>query len=692
VSVSPTSLSLLRRGYQVAVETYIGDTRRGLVQFASADELAAQETADYEAKNKPPPPVIGNLAAHVRTCFERAKQHRSLYITPRYADCMRRVSGEYDAAKLAQIIARDGSQLYFNITVTKTTAAEAWIRDVILPVGDKPFQIEPTPIAELPQDVKAGVVGDVVQAFRGIPIGQIDPAQVADLALQTRDKAQAELQEEARTRCGRMEQKIDDQFVEGGFYDALSAFVQSLTTFPIAILCGPIPMTTKRLSWENGPGQPVVTSRVLPTWFCVNPQDFYPSPAARTPQDDFICEALRIPPADLAGMRGVSGWSSEAIDRVLERFPQGGDASPVQDVPGASERALQESRDISYSGAIIEGVVRFFGTVKGSLLQEWGVSVTDLNMFYEAHVILIGHEVVYAVLNPDPLGRRPYYVTSYQKLFGSLYGRAIPEKMADCQDGCGAAIRNMIDNLALASGFQTQVDIDAMAPGESLTQVFPGRVWQYNGTKMPQTGSRRPVEFFQPDANVAALIEVAEYFETKADDRTLIPRFAHGNDEMSGAGRTASGLGMLMNAASKGIRQVIANIDQDVIRPAVRMQFDWNMMQAEFGPDIKGDVLIVPRGITAILVRDMVQARRQEFLQQTANEQDRVIVGVRERRNLLAEVAKGLDIPADKVVPSEQELMERIQKDQIAAQQAEQAQFEQSRAELMGGTATQTAP
>ena len=285
----------------------------------------------------------------------------------------------------------------------------------------------------------------------------------------------------------------------------------------------------------------------------------------------------------------------------------------------------------------------------------------DGTAFVPIHAILVGSHVVKAIKNPDPLGRRPYYVTSYERVANSLYGRSIPERMTDCQDGVNGCLRNLLNNLALASGPQVGVDIDALDAGTDVA-IYPWKAWQYHGRKVEF--SRQPLTFFQPQSNAEQLIGVADYFENKSDDRTLIPRYTHGSEAMGGAaGETASGLSMLLNAAAKGIKNVIAHVDKDVIQPAISSIYTWNLLYLpdDQWAEIKGDCRVVARGALAMLVREQLQARRQEFLDRTANDIDLQIIGVEGRATVLRSIAEDLGYPRDEVVPSKEDLIRRMQ-------------------------------
>jgi hypothetical protein len=96
-------------------------------------------------------------------------------------------------------------------------------------------------------------------------------------------------------------------------------------------------------------------------------------------------------------------------------------------------------------------------------------------------------------------------------------------------------------------------------------------------------------------------------------------------------------------------------------------------------PSIKGDCEIIPRGAVTLANREQLNVRRVEFLQATANPIDSQIVGPLGRAAILREVAKGLAMPVDDIVPSNEQLeikqeLQRKQQEQQQAQQAEMAE------------------
>jgi len=102
--------------------------------------------------------------------------------------------------------------------------------------------------------------------------------------------------------------------------------------------------------------------------------------------------------------------------------------------------------------------------------------------------------------------------------------------------------------------------------------------------------------------------------------------------------------------------------------PIVERQFVYNM-RYDADESIKGDAQVIPRGAVNLAVKETVNMRRVEFLNATANEVDMGIIGKDGRAAILREIAKGLQMPVDEIVPS-REGLGVAQRAQQAAQAA----------------------
>lgn len=620
-----------------------------------AERTRAQEAQEVQAN-----PIASGVAGHIQTCFQHAKMAKRNTIDQRLYESIRSRRGEYAPDKLTAIREQGGSEVWAGLTSSKCRAAGGWIRDVVMGTGsNRPWTLDPTPVPDLPQAVNDQIIENAMGPIRAmIQAGQVPPQQqVTQMVSSLRDQAMSAINDEARKRADRMADKMEDQLIEGGFLPALDAFVDDLTTYPTAFMKGPIIRMKPVLSW--GPdGQPVVQVKLVKEWARVSPFNIYPSPGAEDVQDGYLIEKHRLTREDLNAMMGVEGYNDAAIKGVMDNYDKGLN-SWLDDL---SMQYQSEGKDTTSAYQNSDGLIdalQFWGCVSGAMLIDWGMdkkSVPEPTKDYYVEAWLIGTYVIKAVLNYDPLHRRPYYACSYERVPGNIWGNSVADLVRDPQDVTNAAARSLVNNMALASGPQVGILVDRLAAGEEITQVYPWRIWQMKSDPLNGT-TQQPIQFFQPTSNVQDLLMVYDKFSQMADEFSGIPRYLTG-ETTGGAGRTASGLSMLISNAGKSIKQVINNIDIGLIDPLLENLYYHNM-RYEDDPDLKGDVQIVARGATSLVAKDNAQIRRNEFLATTANPIDLQITGLEGRAAVLHEVAKGLDMNPDRVVPPIEVIQQR---------------------------------
>ena len=631
-----------------------------LIPVASASQLEEAARAANDAQQKQP--VIQGLAAHVEKRWTSARYSKKRYIENRLLECVRQRNVEYEPEKLAEIRKHGGSEIYMGITSAKCRAAAAWLRDTLLGTGvDKPWKLDHTPIPDLPPEVLQRVhqqlsqlVMQFMQANGGMPP---PPEMVRQQAEHMRDQVQNELDEESANRVKRMEDKMEDQLVEGGFIEALSEFIEDIVTFPTAIMKGPVLRKRKTLKWVNGGLIPVDELKL--EWERVSPFNAYPAGWSTSPQDGPFIERHKFTREDLEAMIGVDGYSESAIRSVLSNF----EMLTTLDTAIDTAEAIVTNKDpmaVNERTDVVDGI-QLWDNIQGKLLKEWGVpDVEDLEKSYPCEVIKIGSTVIRAVLNYDPLGRKPYYAASYEAVPGAFWGNGVADLVRDCQNMCNAMARSLANNAGLSSGPMVGVNVSRLPEGEDVTQVYPWRVFQFQTSDYQDNSA--PVMFFQPQSNAQELMNVYEQFAKIADEVSGIPRYMQG-EHTPGVGRTSSGLSMLINNASKGIKSVISNIDKRVVEPLLQRLYQHNIRYSQ-DPDLIGDVNIVAKGAMSLVTKEAAAVRRAEFLQLVLNSPvASQIVGMQGAAELLRESARLLDVNPDRIVPT---------RDALAAQLAQQ--------------------
>lgn len=652
------------------------------LRVVSNSDLARQEqeASDRALQERQNQPVILGLAAHLRQCWDAARMAKKP-IEQKMLRALRQRNGEYEADKLKQVRAQGGSEIYMMITEVKCRAAESWLRDILLDNGSPPWDLQATPIPELSPAQAKEVQNEFAQKVLKMieEVGQAPtPEQMSELKEMVSQDYRFRILREAQTRADRMKTKIQDQFAQGGWEQSFNDFITDLVTYPAAFIKGPIVRRQRTLGWKTTPtGQTIVEpiERLGPEYERVDPFRVYPEPGITNINDGYLFEHHKLTRTALSDLIGVPGYDEDAIRKVLEI----GNSQSWVNEDVELQKDEEERKYYTHMRPTTEfDALEFWGKVSGKMLREWGMSedeVPDEAREYDANVWMVGNYVIKAVLNYDPLGEKPYAKTSFIKCPGAFWGKGIPEIIEDLQSVCNAAARALVNNMGISSGPQVEVNVERLPPNEDITTLAPWKIWQ---TINDPVGSSAPaIRFTQPDSRASELMAVYEKFSRLADDHSGIPAYVYGDLNVQGAGRTSSGLSMLMGAAGKGIRQVVMHIDADVVKPIVMRQFVYNMRYDE-DESIKGDVEVVAKGAINLAVKETVNIRRIEFLNATANPIDLEIIGKEGRATILREVAKGLQMPVEEVVPSREKsaYQGRMQAQAMAVAMQQQAQGE----------------
>jgi len=626
----------------------------GFLRVVSREQLMQQERESIDADQQARQPIVSALSAHVSKRWSQAKHSRSS-IDARLLECQRRRAGVYSEAKLAEIKAAGLPLIYMRITGIKCSTAAAWLSDVMQQPGEDSWSIEPTPIPDTEERLDQMLKTVIMQA------AQQGQQMTQDDVVALRESATAEITAQLQDATEKMRDIIRDQLVEGEFDNALTDFIDDICTYPAAFMKSV--MRTRSVSKWIKQGESwveQVTQELKPEWDRVSPFDIYPAPEAVNINDSWLIERHRLSRSELRRFIGVQGYDPDAIKAVLREFSEGG----IQDIISTdTQRRKIEAAAGSNSNVLNDETIEaieLWDSIPGSKLISWdggrGLLGKDINPLaeYNVNAWLIGTHVIRVVIaDGASSANRGYYKASWERMPGSFWGAALPEIMADIQDACNAIARSLLKNLSISAGPQVVIHVDRLPPGTDIKEIYPLQIHQVTGAG--SAGS--PIEFFQPSSNAAELLGVYDRFEEKADIYTGIPRYTYGSPDVKGAGQTASGLSMLMSAASKGIKRVVGHIDRQLIEPVIKRQYHDNMLSH---PDLaaKVDANILAIGAKSLIIKEQMQQKRTEFMNATLNPVDMQIIGTEGRAKLLRSTATALDLPADLIPENIQQMQQ----------------------------------
>ena len=658
--------------------------KNGITQFATSDEIEEaklkMEDAEVEAEEMEYASYLSTLEGFLAAQFEDARNWKEgeSDIQDTIIDSLNRRNGKYSSEKLSKIKQAGSSDVFIGVTGIKCRAFESWVHDIYTNAKRKrTWSLKPTPIADLPKEEQTRIAASVMMKYEealaaGIEMTEMD---AYNMASQMRAEIIAKNYKEADKKADKMSRLIHDQMIEGNWIEAFDKAVMDLSSSKACIIKGPIFRKRKnKVGFEKKKGKTVIKydEKIIPTFERVSPIDLYPGRSCDTVNDGFLAERMIISRQSILLNRDEDGYIKENIEKVAKYSNRTGSAYTNS---YRQERDDVENKDtdhpVDMSSPMLEAI-EYWACVPGSMLPSYGI-IKDANgneldplMDYDINAITVDGCVIYVKLNEDPLQKRPYSVYGYAKEVGGFWYQGIPELIKNEQDIVNAAARSMVNNLGISSGPQVVIpDTNRIPTGQDISSMHPWKIWQ--GTNMGNTTAPL-VDFFQPDSRSNEMLGVINQAFKITDNTLEMPAYSYGSDKVAGAGRTATGLSMLMGSSSKGLKRILMGLDRYVFQDIVEKMYDWNMMNSE-DDLIKGDMNFMSEGIMSVIMKEQLSTARLNLLQATNNEFDMKILGLDGRAKILSEAMESLESDYEDIAPSADKIERLIEQENILQQQ-----------------------
>lgn len=625
-------------------------------------------------------PGMFGLAGYIRRVFERNVEYRRQSgIDDRLLKCLRMSERMFDPDEEAKIRSRGAPAIYAPIADTKRRAAMAMLSEIFSNPGDKPWTFTATPLPEVPKRVTFDAVQRALKDWLEFVslTGEIPPPRaVVEYTASRMDEILAYENEWARKRAKLAEKAVHDKMVEGGWIDAFSRYVNYICTYGTAIIKGPVPrkrMVPSIVENDLGVVNYKMKEKVVLEYHAISPWDCFPSPGSRDIKQGKLCLRIRFTPEELRQFGNGDQWRQNIVDQLLDLNPDGGWREEVEG--DAVRRHLEDDVSDASDDSLLEGI-EFFGDVRGKLLRDLkltktatGGAIKESN-YYEVHAITIRDAIVFCRVIEPELGR-PLSKGVFYEAPESWWGESPVEKSETAQRVCNSSLISLVVNMAQASGPQTVInDITRLHPKCDVTQS-PWKVWVFK-PGMGGGSDGNPMHMFTPDSNANELTKVFDWSLKQADSDTGIPAYSYGSNISAGAARTASGLAILTEAASRGMKMVINKSDADVTRDVVKRTYAYLLIYDK-DESIKGDVQINPSGVMGLILREQSDQKLFNAMNIVANPVYSQIVGPKGLAALLRKHIERLDLNPDEIIPSPEKL-EELEKLAMLKQQIELAQ------------------
>ncbi len=496
------------------------------------------------------------------------------------------------------------SRVFLNITRPYVETAGSKVIEVLSPVDDRAFSIEPSPI---PFAVMNGqpVEGTAIPADPAAQQQQqpnmIGPdGQPATPEQVQQGQQQKSVEDQLRVAAKGAERWIDDKLQECGYNAELRRLVDDAARLGTGIMRGPIP--TVRVSRKVEGGQVVMVQDIVPESRCISPWNAFPDPACgdNIHNGQFFIEHDMLTEKQVRELQIDPSYLASAIEKVIEEGPRTNASTVIAMAP-------HESNDKS---AARYHVWYYHGFLSVEDLVAMGCSCGELQGGVAAVVTIINDTPVKAHLAPLSAGRFPYDVMCWQRTAGSPWGIGIARQIRACQSILNATVRSMMENAGLSSGPQIILGRGSIIPADGQWTITPRKVWLLKpDADIPDV--TKAFNAVQIPSIQQELLETVNFCLKMAENVTGLPILLQGQQGPTGVPETVGGMQILVANASSLLRRMARIFDDSITKPHVTAYYDWMM---EFGEDdsIKGDFHVVPRGSSALVAKDM----RSTFLTQ----------------------------------------------------------------------------
>ena len=623
-----------------------------------------------------------NLVGIIQSRFFQAEEARNSD-EKRWLQSYENYRGLYN--KSVKFRDSEKSRIFVKITKTKVLAAFGQLVDVIFGTGKFPIGIQETKIPEgelehahldinnpqvglensLPDDIgnridnpyDVGYEGDGRTLNPGATFGKgmfsetLEDSVEDNLVEGLKPNPQVLEISPAQKAARRMEKLIHDQIDESNGSSELRSALLEAALLGTGIVKGPFNYNKKLNKWDMGEDgarnyNPLEVR--VPRIEFVSCWDFYPDPSSTSIEEcEYIVHRHKMNKSQLRQLRNMPYFNEDAIRNCLTEGPNYTEKD--------FESQLKDDTRVDEYQSNFE-VLEYWGIMDAEYAREVGIelddSIDDLDEV-QINAWVCGNQLLRAVINPFTPYRLPYHAFPYERNPYNFFGIGVAENMDDSQQIMNGHARMAVDNLAMAGSLVFDVDESALVGGQSM-EIYPGKIFRrqagmpgqaIHGLKFPNTAPENMMMF--------------DKFRQLADEQTGIPSYSHGQTGVQSMTRTASGMSMLLGAASLNIKTVVKNLDDFLLKPLGEAFFQWNMQFFEGSLDVKGDLEVKATGTNSLMQKEVRSQRLTMFLQ-TA--QSPAIAPFVKISKLVSELAYSLDLDPEEILndPEEAAIMAQI--------------------------------
>lgn len=529
---------------------------------------------------------------------------------------------EFKAARWAKPMSMSGG-LTSNSTPTDPTRSSAYVRltaryvdhaaaklgEILLPVDDKAFSFEETPVPDAATPQGAQAQQPVVAMPVETQYGQPSPEAIAQMP------QPAQPQANPHSAAKKAEQRVYDWMVEAKYPAECRKVIHDAARIGVGVLKGPFPdVQESRAASKTADGAMAleIVRKVVPSVRWIDPWNLFPDDACGEDihngdyvfERDYLSEKMLKKLADQEAL----GYLPDQIKAVLAEGP----GKCYSDGANPAEKRDKDKKRYE--------VWYYYGIVKREDMQVVNADALDGTDEDDEHVhaivTLVNDRVIRAVLHPLESGKFPYRVMCWSRRAGHWAGIGVGEQMNVPQRVVNASTRALLNNAGVASGVQVVVDVEVLAPADGHYKITPNKVWT---TKNGQSADvQKAFQVFTIPSLQNDLRAIIDYGMQLAEESTGIPLVTQGQAGPT-TPQTFGQAELQDNNAHTWLRSIGYRFDDDITEPLVQDFYEWLLLDPNVPADEKGDFRINANGSVAMVERAIQEQFWMGILQAVAN-------------------------------------------------------------------------
>lgn len=527
------------------------------------------------------------------------------------------------------------STALLNITRPYTDAAASRMCDLLLPIDDRNWSLNKTPIPELSKALQDHrPIPDLPPTTDPLPTteaqpnpqhvvgpdGQPVPRPMTPADLAAAQERKADEQAAAATR------RIDDWLTQCDYHAEVRRVIHDMARLGTGCLKGPVPVRrkSKKVSRQDGVHSIEMVTSIDPESRWVSVWNCYPDPSCGTNihHGSYFFERDDINGRRLRNLADVPGYNRKRIAEILKNGPERkyaeeeGTSQPRAD--GTDYDTEQDEYEIWY----------FYGDLDERDFETLGLDDEDVEGLFQERflgdpcgktipvlVTLVNDVPIKVAKNPLDSGAFPYVMVTWQERPLSPWGYGVPWQIRVPQQIATAATRNLMDNAGLAGGPILVIDQSMVTPLDGDWTLTPRKIFT---TLEGAIGKDVRTAFMSVNINMlqAELLNIVNWALKVAEDVTGLPMILQG--QIGKAPDTVGGMQMLQNNASSLVRRLAKVFDDKITTVHIGFYYEWLLL---YGPEDseKGDFIIDARGSSALVERDIQNQTIAQMLSLSVN-------------------------------------------------------------------------